>query len=272
MKKITAVFIAICCSISLFGFSNFSLDAGLGYMNYSLFTKYNQEKLHTLNKELSEHLALGGTGILQYHSPTSTDIYNALNLGLSLKYGLFYANLNIGLPFEQIPSGKDPLGDKLKELGATNKLKNSVITDLQLGGGLTILTRIPLTIFVGGAVAFGYISTNRNLPIEFTNKIKDHHGKPVQSLMETRTVSMLGLGADIALKYYFTKRIGICFDVKDSIYIVPMSNQRYYTGKDSQGYPFTYRITREKKDDIGSLVKYTVANNLTVRLGVAFKF
>ena len=85
---------------------------------------------------------------------------------------------------------------------------------------------------------------------------------------------MIGLGADIGIKYFFMPKIGICLDLKDTIYFLPLANQRYYSGKLKNGITVTYSINSEtntNSGDIKKLIKSTWANNFSVRLGVAFK-
>lgn len=273
MKKLICIVIALCCAVSLSAINLLDLsgDVGIGYMNYSIVTKYKTE---VLLQDVAEALqdALG-SGNLAIAEPKSTDVYNALALGLNLKISYFYMNLNIGLPFTQIPTGFDPLGQKLKEFKATDKINGSVIADLQLGGGTTFLKNTPLNIFVGGAVGINYIRTKRKLPEAFIATIKDKKtNAPIvaSEMTEVRDIAMLGIGADIAVHYFFTKNIGICLDVKDSLYFIPLMNGRYYKGKFTNGLEFTYTITKDKS--IKSLIRSQWANNFTARLGVAFKF
>lgn len=269
MKKIIFIILALSCMLSLsaFDFLDISGDVGLGYMHHNIVTVYNDSLKADLAGSLESAL---GEGNLTMDSPRSVDSYNAFALGLKLKISYLYANISVGFPFTQIPTGDDPLGAKLKEIGATNKLDNSVIVDSQIGLGINILKSLPVNIFVGGGLGINYIQTKRRLPDEFVKTIKDKHGNIVaKELNETRSIAMSGLGFNVALNYYFTKNIGISFDIKDTVYFIPFSNQRYYKGKAINGSGFTYTITNEK--DIKSLIKYSWANNLVLRLAVAFK-
>jgi len=273
MKKIVFIIVALSCMLSLsaFDFMDISGDVGIGYMNHNMVTRYKRDSLKT---NLAEGLAaaLGADGNLRLEDPKAVDSYNALALGLNLKMSYVYANISVGLPFTQIPTGDDPLAKKLKELGATNKLKNSVIVDGQIGVGINVLKSLPVNIFVGGGLGVNYIQTRRDLPDEFVKTIKDKHGNLVaKELNETRSVAMAGLGINVALSYYFTKNIGVSFDIKDTVHFIPLSNKRYYKGKTIDGSNFTYTITKDDKQDIKSLIKYSWANNLTLRLAVAFK-
>lgn len=272
MKKIIFIILALSCmfSLSAFDFMDISGDVGLGYMNHNMVTVYNTDTLKT-NLEEGLEPALG-SGNLKMDAPRSVDTYNALAIGLKLKISYVYANISVGFPFTQIPTGDDPLGQKLKDMGATNKLNNSVIVDSQIGLGINILKSLPVNIFVGGGLGINYIQTKRKLPDEFVKTIKDKHGNIVaKELNETRSIAMAGLGINVAVNYYFTKNIGISFDIKDTVYFIPMSNQRYYKGKAINGSGFTYTITKDDKQDIKSLIKYSWANNLALRLAVAFK-
>ncbi len=272
MKKIIFIILALSCmfSLSAFDFMDISGDVGLGYMNHNMVTVYNTD---TLKTNLADGLGAAlGSGNLKMDAPRSVDTYNALAIGLKLKISYVYANISVGFPFTQIPTGDDPLGQKLKDMGATNKLNNSVIVDSQIGLGINILKSLPVNIFVGGGLGINYIQTKRKLPDEFVKTIKDKHGNIVaKELNETRSIAMAGLGINVAVNYYFTKNIGISFDIKDTVYFIPMSNQRYYKGKAINGSGFTYTITKDDKQDIKSLIKYSWANNLALRLAVAFK-
>ena len=272
MKKIIFIILALSCmfSLSAFDFMDISGDVGLGYMNHNMVTVYNTD---TLKTNLADGLGAAlGSGNLKMDAPRSVDTYNALAIGLKLKISYVYANISVGFPFTQIPTGDDPLGQKLKDMGASNKLNNSVIVDSQIGLGINILKSLPVNIFVGGGLGINYIQTKRKLPDEFVKTIKDKHGNIVaKELNETRSIAMAGLGINVAVNYYFTKNIGISFDIKDTVYFIPMSNQRYYKGKAINGSGFTYTITKDDKQDIKSLIKYSWANNLALRLAVAFK-
>lgn len=272
MKKIIFIILALSCmfSLSAFDFMDISGDVGLGYMNHNMVTVYNTD---TLKTNLADGLGAAlGSGNLKMDAPRSVDTYNALAIGLKLKISYVYANISVGFPFTQIPTGDDPLGQKLKDMGATNKLNNSVIVDSQIGLGINILKSLPVNIFVGGGLGINYIQTKRKLPDEFVKTIKDKHGNIVaKELNETRSIAMAGLGINVALRYYFTKNIGVSFDIKDTVHFIPFSNKRYYKGRTIDGSNFTYTIIKDKKQDIKSLIKYSWANNLTLRLAVAFK-
>ena len=272
MKKIVFIIVALSCMLSLsaFDFMDISGDVGIGYMNHSMVTVYNRD---SFKANLVEGLESAiGSGNVEMDAPKAVDSYNALAIGLNLKMSYVYANISVGLPFTQIPTGDDPLAKKLKELGATNKLKNSVIVDGQIGVGINVLKSLPVNIFVGGGLGVNYIQTRRDLPDEFVKTIKDKHGNLVaKELNETRSVAMAGLGINVALRYYFTKNIGVSFDIKDTVHFIPFSNKRYYKGRTIDGSNFTYTIIKDKKQDIKSLIKYSWANNLTLRLAVAFK-
>ncbi len=272
MKKIIFIILALSCmfSLSAFDFMDISGDVGIGYMNHNMVTVYKDALKNNLADGLGAAL---GPGNLTMDAPRSVDSYNALAIGVKLKMDYLYANISIGFPFTQIPTGEDPLGQKLKEIGATNKLDNSVIVDSQIGFGINILKSSPLNFFVGGGLGINYIQTKRKLPDEYVKTITDPvtHEVLAKELNETRSIAMAGLGINVAVNYYFTKNIGISFDIKDTVYFIPMSNQRYYKGKAINGSGFTYTIIKEKKQDIQSLIKYSWANNLALRLAVAFK-
>jgi len=272
MKKIIFVVLVLGCMLSLsaFDFMDISGDVGLGYMNHNMVTVYNTD---TLKTNLTEGLGSAlGQGNLTMDAPKSVDSYNALALGLKLKISYVYANISVGFPFTQVPTGDDPLGQRLKDMGATNNLDKSVIVDSQIGLGINILKSLPVNLFVGGGLGINYIQTKRKLPDEFVKTIKDKNGKTVaKELNETRSIAMAGLGINAAVNYYFTENIGISFDIKDTVYFIPMSNQRYYKGTAINGSGFTYTITKDDKKDIKDFIKYSWANNLTLRLAVAFK-
>lgn len=272
MKKILFIILALSCmfSLSAFDFMDISGDVGIGYMNHNMVTVYKDALKNNLADGLGAAL---GPGNLTMDAPRSVDSYNALAIGVKLKMDYLYANISIGFPFTQIPTGEDPLGQKLKEIDATNKLDNSVIVDSQIGFGINILKSSPLNFFVGGGLGINYIQTKRKLPDEYVKTITDPvtHEVLAKELNETRSIAMAGLGINVAVNYYFTKNIGISFDIKDTVYFIPMSNQRYYKGKAINGSGFTYTITKDDKQDIKSLIKYSWANNLALRLAVAFK-
>ena len=274
MKKFIFIVLVLGCILPLsaldFDFMDISGDVGLGYMNHNMVTVYNTDSLKAnLAQGLGDAL---GQGNLTMDAPKSVDSYNALALGLKLKISYVYANISVGFPFTQVPTGDDPLGQRLKDMGATNNLDKSVIVDSQIGLGINILKSLPVNLFVGGGLGINYIQTKRKLPDEFVKTIKDKNGKTVaKELNETRSIAMAGLGINAAVNYYFTENIGISFDIKDTVYFIPMSNQRYYKGTAINGSGFTYTITKDDKKDIKDFIKYSWANNLTLRLAVAFK-
>ena len=305
MKKILFIILALSCmfSLSAFDFMDISGDVGIGYMNHNMVTVYKDALKNNARVFIDagvsphfddlDHVVKADPKWLEFilrqllinaakysnpenltmDAPRSVDSYNALAIGVKLKMDYLYANISIGFPFTQIPTGEDPLGQKLKEIDATNKLDNSVIVDSQIGFGINILKSSPLNFFVGGGLGINYIQTKRKLPDEYVKTITDPvtHEVLAKELNETRSIAMAGLGINVAVNYYFTKNIGISFDIKDTVYFIPMSNQRYYKGKAINGSGFTYTIIKEKKQDIQSLIKYSWANNLALRLAVAFK-
>ena len=122
-KNILGIAIFSCMlSLSAFDFTNISGDVGIGYMNHNMVTVYKDALKNNLLEGLENSL---GDGNLTMDAPRSVDSYNALAIGVKLKMDYLYANISIGFPFTQIPTGEDPLGQKLKEIGATNKLDNS---------------------------------------------------------------------------------------------------------------------------------------------------
>jgi len=267
-KNILGIAIFSCMlSLSAFDFMNISGDVGIGYMNYTIVNNYDTGKLaDNLSAELK---ALIGPGNLKLGSIKAKDSYNAFMVGLSFKMSYIYANINVGFPLKEISSGFDPLAQKLKEKGISDKINGSIIFDSQIGVGITLMKSSPLNIFVGGGLGINYIRTTRDLPGNCISSLSD-----VTSLKEIRSVGMIGLGADIGIKYFFMPKIGICLDLKDTIYFLPLANQRYYSGKLKNGIPFTYSINSEtttNSGDIKKLIKSTWANNFSVRLGVAFK-
>ncbi len=271
-KKIFAIVLVLCFSFTALSALGIDLsgDVGLGYMNYVIITEYENSALEEDLKEGLESAV--GTGNLTMDNPKSKDTYNALNIGLSLKYSYFYTNLAIAFPFTQVPSGQDPLGEKLKDMGASNKIKGSIIFDSQFGAGITLFKKTDLNIFLGGAVGFNYIRTKRELPQKFVDTIKGDDGKVLaKSLTEIRSKAMLGLGVDVGVRYFFTDHIGIGLDLKDTVYFLPLSTKRYYKGTAKNGGSFTYTITKDGTEDIKSLIKYSWANNFSMRLGMAFK-
>ena len=173
MKKIFFVLTAVFCTglLAAGDILDISGDIGLGYMNYSMFTTFRSSALKSQLKEgLSSAL---GEGNLKYDEPKSSDYYNALGLGLSVKVSYFFTNLTVGFPFRQIPTGYDPLSAKLNTAGISNKLTNSVILDWQLGGGFTLFKNRPLNIFLGAALGIGYVRTSRHLPQSFVKTVTD---------------------------------------------------------------------------------------------------
>ncbi len=271
-KKIIAILLVLSCSFAVLSAIGLDLsgDVGLGYMNYTITTVYNNTSLkENVKAGLSSSL---GKGALTMDDPKSRDIYNALALGLSLQYSWLYTNLSVAFPFRQIPTGDDPLGEELKRLGAEDKINGSLIFDGQLGLGITLLKKTPLNIFVGGGLGFNYITTKRPLPQKYVDTIRDDKGKKVaKSLTEIRSIAMLGIGVDLDIKYYFTPNIGVSLDFKDTLYPIPLLNQRYYKGSAIDGGSFTYYITDDSIKNINKMIKYSWANNFVVRLGLAFK-
>lgn len=270
MKKIILIIAAFGCmfSLSAFDFMDISGDVGLGYMNYMIVNEYNNsEVIGMLNQELIN--LLGGEGVLKVKPIKAKDIYNALSLGFSFKMSYIYANINVGFPFKQIPLGFDPLGEKLKNKGITDNIKGSVIFDSQIGLGITFFEKSPLNIFFGGGIGINYIRTTRDLPQNFIQ------GTSLDSLKEIRSVAMMGLGGNVGIKYFLTRNVGLCLDIKDTVYFIPMQNKRFYKGT-SNGIEFEYSINKETQSsgnafDIRKMIKSSWANNFTLRLGAAFK-
>ncbi|UTC67149.1 MULTISPECIES: DUF2715 domain-containing protein [unclassified Treponema] len=267
MKKIILIIAALSCMVSLtaFDFMDISGDVGLGYMNYTIVNKYDNSKVIEL---LSDDLKalLGGEGTLRIRDIKAKDIYNALVLGLSLKMSYVYTNINVGFPFKEIPTGFDPLAQKLKDKGVTDSIKGSVIFDGQLGVGITLMEKSPVNIFLGGGFGINYVRMTRNLPKDFLS------GTNVDSLKEIRSIGMFGLGADIGIKYFILPKVGLCLDIKDTIYFLPLANKRFYRGT-ARGIPFDYSINKEAAGELNikKMIKSTWANNFTIRLGVALK-
>ncbi|WP_024465252.1 DUF2715 domain-containing protein [Treponema pedis] len=272
MKKIIFILAALCCAATLpaFNLSDISGDVSIGYMNHTMVTTYNSE---TIKQQLEVPLQTAlGTGNLTLADQKSTDVYNAFVAGLSLKISYLYLNLGAGFPSKSLPTGFDPLGAKLKAFNVSDKIKGSVIIDGLLGAGVTLFKNTPFNIVLGGGLGVNYIRTKRDLPEAFVKTIVNDKGEAIaKQFTEIRSTASIGVGADIGIRYYFTKNIGVSFDIKDTVYFLPVMNQRYYNGTLVNGQAFTYTITKEQKQDIKSLIKYQWSNNFTARLGIAWK-
>ncbi len=277
MKKFFIILVAFCFAFSLTAVAglDISADVGLGYMNYTLVTVYKDD----LDGKLAEGLSGLGAGKLKFDALKVRDTYNALMFGLGVKVSYFYTNISVGLPFKNVPLKYDPLAMKILEHNPTDDIKGSMILDAQFGGGITFFKETPLNIFAGGAVAVNFIRAKRILPDGYVATLTDTEGNSIKPLIdgdltEFRLSSMIGLGLNAAVMYYFTPNIGVAVDLKDSIYFLPLFTNRYYRGTHVNGRKFTYSIFKDsdEKINIKDLIKYAYSNDFELRIGVSFKF
>ncbi len=265
MKKLFAILLVFASSVALLSAESFdmSADLGIGYMNYTIVTEF---KDIAFNEKLKEEMTNATEkGMLIMENKKSNDVYNALAFGLAIKYSYMYANIAVGLPFKEVKSGSDPLGKKLKAYNPGNSIVGSFIVDGQIGSGITLFKTKPFNIFAGAAIGVNYIITKRKLPQAFVATIPS-----AKWLNEIRTSARLGLGLDLGINYYFKPNFGLCIDVKDTVYLISLLNQRYYRGEAVNGAKFEWYITQSK--NINSIIKYSWSNNVTARLALCFRY
>ncbi len=256
-KKIFAIVLVLCLSFSALSAAGIDLsgDVGIGYMNHMMMTRYNY-----------------GDTTLGHIYELAQDKYNALAVGLSLKYSWFYADLAIGFPFKAIPTDSFSTGLKL-----TNDVKGSLIFDTQLGGGVTLFKETPFNLFIGGALALNYIRTKRNLSDTALRAIElassgTITANTLASGKEVRSRLMLGAGVNVSASYFFTDHIGICLNLRDSFHFLPLVSHGSYRVRKDNGNIVVVSLKKEgTSQNMKDLIKYSWANNFSVRLGLAFK-
>lgn len=260
--------------VILLAFSNavFSYGMGvsgqvspLGFMNFSVWTKYNTNNFPELLKNKENELSnkVGG-GKLVAKDKFLKESYNAYCLGLDLRFSYAYMTLNFGFPTTMVSHGRDPLNSFLKNNDKAPVFKGgSIIFNGHLGAGYTLFESSPLNIFAGAGLSFDIIKTTRVI------------GKGIltnDEWREVRTLGLLGLGANVGVSYYFINNVGIFGGITDSFSFAQLLNQRYY---DSDDYTFYINSrTNDNKDgdkSVKDLVSLVLANNFVIRLGVALR-
>lgn len=242
----------------------------LGYMNHTIMTTYDSEKLaNNLDEEFKNAL---GVGTLQLGDQNSKNVYNAYALGLDVTYKVFYTSLSLGLPAKIYSNGFDPI--KLKYHDAfddSNKIGGTIILDGQLGGGVDLMKILKkensLSIFVGGGIAVNYVHVKR--PIEKGSSLI--RALPnVKTMTEFRNIVQAGLGLRAGVSYYFNPNVGINLNFTDSLHFIKLYSQRMFAGELNSGLQYKYFLTKDGNEN--KMIKRQFANNFTLRLGLGIKF
>ena len=238
----------------------------VGFMNFSVWTKYNNDSfpgaLKEAEKKLSDAL---GTGKVIEKRNFVRDSYNAYAIGADFRMSGMYVTLNVGFPRETVVQSIDPLNSFLKNSGKSDaKLTGgSFIFSGQIGGGITLFRSSPFNLFLGAGVGFVFIKTTRKI---------ENGLLPIGSdWTEERLMGLLGIGVNVGASYYFVPHVGIFAGITDNLSLIQMANQRYYT---SPAYDFYVNGNENGKDgsrDIKKMISALVANSVTVRLGIALK-
>lgn len=273
-KIIFVLFAFITLSSAVFAAGiKFSADAGLGFMNHTMFTKYKENS--GLQKDLEDKLkAALGTGNLRLNDSSTKDSYNAFMTGIDMRIGvnMFFAELggylavNLGLPTKIVTTTPSPLDVFLGNTGS-NKLGGSIILDTQAGVYLTFLQSLPINVHLGAGLAVNWIRTQREIPSAIYAKVVP--GIELSNFKEVRSVIMVGGGFNAGISYFFIKNVGINLGIHDSIMVFNSYNHRYYPGQLKNGTSFTYTITNN--NNVKDSIQRVVVNNFGIKIGVALK-
>jgi hypothetical protein len=238
----------------------------VGFMNFSVWTKYNKESFPGALKEAEEQLSkILGQGQLRQKDDFIRDSYNAYAIGADFRIRSMYITLNVGFPRQTITQSIDPLNSFLKNSGKSDvKLTGgSFIFSGQIGGGITLFRSSPFNLFLGAGVGFDFIKTTRKI---------ENGLLPIGSgWTEERLMGLLGIGVNVGASYYFVPHIGLFAGITDNLSFVQMFNQRYYTSPDYSFYVNGDKNGKDGKKDVKKLISALVANNVAIRLGIALK-
>jgi len=269
-KKIVFVFIGLTLIAPFLFSAGFDISgqvSPIGFMNFSVWTKYKEGSFPDALKEAEKKLSDAvGTGQLVSRDKFIHDSYNAYTIGADFNVRNMYVTLNVGFPLQTVTQGGiDPLNSFLKNSGNPNaKLTGgSFIFNGQIGGGITLFRSLPLNVFLGAGIGFDFIKTTR--------KIEDGLLPVGSGWTEERLMGLLGIGVNVGVSYYFIPHVGLFAGVTDNLSLIQMFNQRYYK---SPAYYFFVNGDKNGKDgkkDINKLISVLVANNVAIRLGVALK-
>ena len=238
----------------------------VGFMNFSVWTKYNNDSIPGALKEAEKKLSDAlGTGKLFARENFIHDSYNAYAIGADFRIRGMYITLNVGFPRQTITQSIDPLNSFLKNSGKpdTKLTGGSFIFSGQIGGGVTLFRASPFNLFLGAGISFDFIKTAR----------KSGNGLlPVASdWTEERLLGLLGIGVNVGASYYFVPHIGIFAGIVDNLSFIQMVNQRYYTSPEYYFYVNGDKNGKDGSKDIKKLISVLVANNVAIRLGIALK-
>lgn len=265
-KKIVFIFIGLILVVPFLfsvGLDISGQVSPVGFMNFSVWTKYNKESfpgaLKEAEKKLSDAL---GAGTLVARDKFVHDSYNAYTIGADFRISGAYIMLNVGFPRQTITQGIDPLNSFLQNSGnpGAKLTGGSFIFNGQIGGGITLFRSLPINLFLGAGIGFDFIKTTR--------KIENGLLPYGSDWTEERLLGLLGIGVNVGVSYYFVSHVGIFAGVTDNLSLIQMANQRYYRSPD---YIFYVNGGKNGEKDVKKLVSALVANNVTIRLGVALK-
>ena len=241
-KKRAFIFIGlmVIAPLAFSGGVDFSMQISpAGFMNFNVWTKYNKVTIAQASAEVKD---------LFKENKFFQDGYNMYALGADLRISSMYLTLNVGLPRTISINDIQNFGETLE--------KNSFIFDGQLGCGGTFFKESPVNLFIGGGISFDVIKTTRAIPAEALALV---------GWQEDRLIGVLGIGLNLGVSFYLLPHVGLFAGVTDNLSFVQVSNQRYY----ANGTVTIYFKNSAK--DIKKMISALVANNVTARLGIAFK-
>lgn len=242
----------------------------LGYMNHTIITTYDSEKLADNLKD--EFVNAGLIGELQIGDQNSKNVYNAYALGLDVTYKVFYTSLSLGLPAKMYSSGFDPISIMYPgTFKDSNKIGGTIILDGQLGGGVDLMKILKkennLSFFVGGGIAVNYVHVKR--PVE-KDTLLGQKLASAKTITEFQNIVQAGLGLRAGVSYYFNPNVGINLNFTDSLHFIKLYSQRMFAGETVAGLQYKYFLTKDGNEN--KMIKRQFANNFTLRLGLGIKF
>ncbi|EPF28196.1 hypothetical protein DWB79_09570 [Treponema medium] len=242
-KKILCMFIGLTLMAPLVFSDGVDFSAQVspvGFMNFNVWTKYDKDTIAKASETVKK--------LFKDYNKFFHDGYNMYTLGVDFRISGAYLTLNVGLP-------RKISIDDIKDFGGTLN-NNSFIFNGQLGYGATFFKESPVNLFVGGGIGFDIIRTTRDIPAT---------ALALAEWQEERLIALLGLGLNVGVSFYFLPHVGIFAGVTDNLSFIQVSNQQYYTKAGALFY------LQNGVKDIKKMTSGLLANNVTARLGIAFK-